>query len=132
MLRGSRRLPREMADEREGARFCYRPGGGQYCRAANVFFAKRPHPLTYHPGDSVTYRISLLRGKKLVSVPRFVWYSETEDGSTLCGEASGISGQLILTLPGCTVPGSMKLTVGTADEDGDEIPALDGCDLSAG
>ena len=81
------------------------------------------NPLSYETSENVTFRVSLLADNRLVSAPNFVWEYETEDKTNLSDTEPGHSGQLILTLPGCKIPGVGKLTVSAANKKG--VPLSD-------
>ena len=82
------------------------------------------NPLSYRTGEDVTFRISLLRGGRLVSAPRFVWQYDVDGGYSGIGDESGYSGQIVLTFSGNTEPGTGKLLVRAASKKGYPLSAL--------
>ena len=84
------------------------------------------NPLSYGCGDSVTFRVSLLRENRLVSAPLFHYEYRTDDGAEKSGYLPGQSGQLILTLPGCSNPGTSKLEITAVNQEHDQLPSVDG------
>ena len=68
-------------------------------------------PLTYRVGEDVTFRITLLRNGRLVRAPKLFWDYSLDNGKRKVGTEDGSTGQIIITLPGCSVPGCGMLTV---------------------
>lgn len=89
------------------------------------------NPLSYKIGDNVTFRISLLSGYKLVSVPQFTWQYNTDDGNEKKGTVHGISGQFVITLDSLEAPGTGHLTVKCVNRKGYPIAALSDSVLDA-
>ncbi len=84
------------------------------------------NPLSYNCGDTVTFRVSLLRKNRLVSAPYFHYEYRTDDGTEASGYLPGQSGQLVLTLPGCTSPGTAKLEIAAVDQEHEQLSSFDG------
>ena len=82
-------------------------------------------PLSYKTGEKVTFKVSLLRGDRLVSVPYFSWRFENDDGVDVTADESGHTGQLILTFDGNRKPGTARLTVSAKSKKGYKISAID-------
>ena len=83
------------------------------------------NPLSYKVGDKVTFRVSLLRDDRLVSVPYFIWTFENDDGIVDSGEEPGHTGQLFLTFDGNKAPGTARLNVKSKSRKGYTISAID-------
>ncbi len=90
------------------------------------------NPLAYDVGEEVTLRVNLLCGRKLVSVPFFEYSYYLEDGRTFSGFGSGYTGQLVLTLPGCSIPGSADISVSLKNRKKVAINSLRGVSLRGG
>jgi len=82
------------------------------------------NPLSYKLGEDVTFRVSMIAGGKLVSVPQFAYKYNPEYGSGKDGLVSGIGGQCYLTFKGLDKPGSIYLNVYAANRKGQKMTAL--------
>ncbi len=93
---------------------------------ANVSFLCETdkNPLAYSVNDFVTFRVTLLEGDRIVSVPQFLWEYSAEDGARSNGTVSGHAGQFVLKRVGCSVPGAARLYVYAANRRGVKISNL--------
>ena len=90
------------------------------------------NPISYSVGDKVTFRVSLLSGDKLVSVPQFTWEYDTDNGGYKKNTVHGISGQFVVTMDSLDIPGTGHLIVKCANKKGHIISTLSEvvCDAS--
>ncbi len=63
------------------------------------------NPLSYDVGEDVTFRVTLLAGNRLISVPYCRFVFSRDSGASTELTLSGISGQFIMTFEGNKVPG---------------------------
>ena len=89
------------------------------------------NPLSYQIGDKVTFRISLLAGDKLVSVPQFTWQYDTDDGNSKKETVHGMSGQFVVTRDSLEKPGTGHLSVRCVNRKGYPIAALSDASMDA-
>lgn len=97
----------------------------EYVKGDVEFFGETDKPpLTYRVGEEVTFRISLLRNGRLVRAPKLLWDYSVDGGRRRVGTVDGSTGQLIITLPGGTVPGCGMLTVNAVNTIGVELSTI--------
>ena len=83
------------------------------------------NPLSYKTSDKVTFKVSVLRGDRLVSVPYFSWTYGNDDGFSTSNDVAGQSGQLVLTFDGNKNPGTAHLEVNAKSKKGYKISSID-------
>lgn len=94
--------------------------------AENVAFVCETdkNPLAYDLGDTVTFRVSLVDGDKLVSVPQFK-YSYRDDKKEIKDvTVPGHAGQFVLSFDGLDIPGCGHLKVYALNRRGQSISAF--------
>lgn len=90
------------------------------------------NPVSYRTGEQVTFRGSLLRNGRLVSVPKMSWEYRDDAGTFKTGVEEGYSGQIIVQVQGCSVPGAGRMNVYLLSKKGYRISALSGVTMNGG